>query len=410
MKQKEKMFGAHRFPAPTHDDMKRVADLINKAKRPIIYAGQGIIQAAGGKGHEILKAFAEKGNIPVTTTLQGLGGFDETHTLSLHMLGMHGSYYANQAMQHADVIIALGARFDDRVTGKLSEFAPAAKKAEAQGKGGIIHFEISPKQINKVVKPTEALLGDVGENLSQVLPLINFEKRSEWHSQISDWKTKNPFNYKEDEILLKSKGMKNILPQKVIEELYRQTQHLGENLVITTGVGQHQMWAAQYMRWRFPRTWITSGGSGTMGFGVPAAIGAKVGCPHKTVIDIDGDASFAMTGMELLTARQFNIPVKVLILNNHFQGMVRTWQSKFYNSRFSATEMVNPCFAEMARAMGITGIRLDKEEDLPNKIAEFLACKGPVILDAQVEKDLGVYPMVPAGRALHDMFLGPNDF
>ncbi|KAI9033350.1 DHS-like NAD/FAD-binding domain-containing protein [Hyaloraphidium curvatum] len=313
------------------ESLERAARLVNIAKRPIIYAGQGML--ASPEGPKLLKEFAERANIPVTTTLMGMGAFDELNPLSLHMLGMHGSAYANLAMQTADLIIALGARFDDRVTGNLSKFAPAAKAAAAEGRGGIIQFEIMPKNINKVVKATESIEGDVVTNLELMLPLVKTQPRKEWFAQLDAWKTKYPFSYN------KAEPGKALKPQTVIEELDKQTRDIKDKVIITTGVGQHQMWAAQFFRWRFPRTFITSGGLGTMGYGVPSAIGAKVACPDKIVIDIDGDASFSMTAMEMMTARQFNIGAKILILNNDFQGMVKQWQDLFYEQRYSGTQM-----------------------------------------------------------------------
>ena len=301
-----------------HASIKQAADLINQAKRPVIYAGNGILSSP--LGPKLLKQIANEGNIPVTTTLQGLGAFDELDEKSLHMLGMHGSAYANLAMQQADVIIALGARFDDRVTGKVDTFAPAARAAALQGRGGIIHFEIMPKNVNKIIEANIPVLGDVVSGMAVLAPLIKGQPRTEWFSDIREWKARYPFTFR------KSAAGAPMKPQEVIEELDRQTAHMKDNVVISTGVGQHQMWAAQHFRWRTPLSMVTSGGLGTMGFGLPAAIGAKVGAPEKTVVDIDGDASFSMTAMELQTASQFGIGVKVLVLNNEFQGMVQQWQ------------------------------------------------------------------------------------
>ncbi|KAG6835963.1 Acetolactate synthase, mitochondrial [Arthromyces matolae] len=254
--------------------IQQAADLINQAQRPVIYAGNGVLSSP--LGPVLLRKLAQEGNIPVTTTLQGLGAFDETDDRSLHMLGMHGSAYANFAMQEADVIIALGARFDDRVTGKLDTFAPTAKAAAAQGRGGIIHFEIMPKNINKVVEASIPVLGDVVANMATLVPLIKSSPREEWFKDIQHWKKTYPFTY---EPTAKGEKMK---PQEVIEELNRQTENRKEDIVVSTGVGQHQMWAAQFFRWRHPQTLVTSGGLGTMGFGLPAAIGAKVAAPEKT--------------------------------------------------------------------------------------------------------------------------------
>ncbi|CAE6432695.1 unnamed protein product, partial [Rhizoctonia solani] len=272
--------------SPAIDDvdmgnLEHAAALINQAKRPIIYAGNGVLNST--RGPELLARLASEGNIPVTTTLQGLGAFDELDDRSLHMLGMHGSAYANLAMQTADVIIALGARFDDRVTGKVDTFAPAARAAAAQNRGGIIHFEIQPKNINKVVDASISILGDVTHNLGALVPLIKSSPREHWFQDIKEWKAKYPFTYDKS-----VPGKTKMKPQEVIEELNAQTKHKKNDVIISTGVGQHQMWAAQFFRWRLPRSMVTSGGLGTMGFGLPAAIGAKVAAPHKTVIDVDG--------------------------------------------------------------------------------------------------------------------------
>ncbi|KAI8808766.1 acetolactate synthase [Cladochytrium replicatum] len=382
------------------------ARLINNAKKPLLYVGQGIMMHHDGP--RLLKELAHKARLPVTTTLQGLGAFDELDELSLHMLGMHGSAYANLAMQTADVIVALGARFDDRVTLNLKKFAPTAREAGQHGKGGIIHFDILPKQINKVVKANVAVVGDVTENLQHLLPLIRSNSstdaidRSEWLDTLRDWKEKYPFTY------IPSVSGEKLKPLEVLEELNRQCAPIKDKVIITTGVGQHQMWAAQYFRWRHPRTFITSGGLGTMGYGLPSAIGAKVGSPDKIVIDIDGDASLSMTAMELMTARQFNIPVKILLLNNDFQGMVKQWQDLFYEKRYSGTVMRNPDFVKFAESMSCEGLRVQTKEQLPGVIEQFLKAEGPVILEAIVEKNEHVYPMVPAGKGLHEMELGDN--
>ncbi|KAF8843658.1 acetolactate synthase [Paxillus ammoniavirescens] len=393
-------------PIASSTDMvliQQAASLINQAQRPIIYAGNGVLSSS--LGPKLLAQLAEQGNIPVTTTLQGLGAFDETSPKSLHMLGMHGSAYANLAMQQADLIIALGARFDDRVTGKVSSFAPAARAAAAQGRGGIIHFEIQAKNVNKVVDASIPILGDVVPNLAALVPLIRSSPRKEWFADIKEWKEKYPFTY------TKTSGPDaRIKPQEVIEELDRQTAHRKEDIVVTTGVGQHQMWAAQHFRWRTPRSMVTSGGLGTMGFGLPSAIGAKVAAPHKTVVDIDGDASFSMTAMELATASQFDIGVKVLVLNNEFQGMVLQWQDLFYDARYSHTRMTNPDFVLLAKAMGVHAIRCSSVDDLPAKMKEFLEYDGskPILMECVVERNEHVYPMVPAGKALHEQVLHPT--
>ena len=378
--------------------IQRVAKLINIAKKPVIYAGQGMI--AVPEGPRLLKELADKASIPVTTTLQGLGGFDELDNKSLHMLGMHGSPYANMAIQEADLVIALGARFDDRVTGKPSTFAPQAKAAEAEGRGGIIHFEIMPKNINKVIQATEAVEGDVAANLALLLPHIESRpSRPEWFSQINDWKTRLPFNYEKET----PDGL--IKPQTVIEKLSILTENMKDRTIITTGVGQHQMWAAQHFRWRHPRTMITSGGLGTMGYGLPAAIGAKVARPDCLVVDIDGDASFNMTLTELSTAAQFNIGVKIIILNNEEQGMVTQWQSLFYEDRFAHTHQRNPDFIKLGDAMGVQARRCIAPNNVEDSLKWLIESDGPALLEVVTDKKVPVLPMVPAGKALHEFLV-----
>jgi len=385
-------------PLNPNQNIERAAKLINNAKRPIIYAGAGLLNHPDGP--KILNELVEKANIPVTTTLQGLGVYDEEKPLALHMLGMHGSVYANLAIQKADVILALGARFDDRVTGNIPKFAPMAKKAALEKRGGIIHFEIMAKNIDKVVKATEAITGDVTENLKIMMPMIKRQKRTKWIDTVMNWKKKYPFTYKESE------PGKPIKPQEVIEELNRQLKDKKDNVIICTGVGQHQMWTAQYYRWRTPHSLISSGGLGTMGFGLPSCIGAKIAQPDKMVIDIDGDSSFSMTLTELATVRQHQLGIKILILNNSFQGMVKQWQDLFFGARHSGTTMTNPDFITIAKGMNIKGMRCRDKRDLPNKIKEFIETDKPVLLEICVDKDEHVLPMVPAGNGLDEMELG----
>ena len=378
--------------------IKRSADLINISKKPVIYAGQGMVSTP--EGPKLLKELADKASIPVTTTLQGLGAFDELDDKSLHMLGMHGSAYANMAIQEADLIIALGARFDDRITGNLSKFAPAAKAAAAEGRGGIIHFEIMPKNINKVVQATEAVEGDVITNLAQLIPHINAcPERPEWFGQISDWKQRFPWAYEKEGV----NG--RIKPQTVMATLSKLTEPMKQNTVITTGVGQHQMWAAQHYRWRHPRSMITSGGLGTMGYGLPAAIGAKVARPDALVIDIDGDASFSMTLTELSTAAEFNIGVKIVVLNNEEQGMVTQWQTLFFEDRFSHTHQRNADFVKLGHAMGIQADRVAKPDELEKKLKWLLETDGPALLEVVTDQKVPVLPMVPSGCALHEFLV-----
>ncbi len=374
----------HAVTHPEHEKQAQdAAELINRAQRPVLYVGGGAIIAGA---HEAVRRVADKSNIPVTTTLLGLGAFDEHDPKSLYMLGMHGSAYANYAVQECDCLIAVGARFDDRVTGNLATFAPKAK---------IIHIDIDPSSIGKNVDVDCTVVGDARVSLELMLPHIEHRDRKEWFTQVNAWKKRYPFKYFDD--------TKNTKPQYVIEELHRQTN--GE-AIITTGVGQHQMWAAQFYRWRFPRQMITSGGLGTMGYGLPSAMGAQLGCPGKIVIDIDGDASFCMTMFELPTIAQYNIPVKIAILNNDFQGMVKQWQDLFYARRYSQSAMKNPNFAAMAEACGIRGIRCDHKEDVPKTVEAMLNHKGPVVVDFYVEPNEHVYPMVPSGKGLHEMELG----
>lgn len=385
----------------TLQSIEETARLVNMAQRPVIYAGQGVL--ATPEGPPLLKEFADKASIPVTTSLQGLGAFDETDPKALHMLGLHGSGYANMAMQHADLIVALGARFDDRVTGSIPKFAPEARLAASENRGGIVHFDISPKNINKVVEATVPVIGDCAENLRLLMPLVDHHQRPEWLAQIKAWKEKYPF------LAVGQSGRHDmILPQTFIERLSDAVNPIKDRTIITTGVGQHQMWVAQHFRWRYPRTMITSGGLGTMGYGLPAAIGAKAARPDALVIDIDGDASFNMTLSELLTASHFGIDVKVIVLNNEEQGMVTHLQTIYYNKRFSHSHNKNPEFVETARAMGLQADCCARSEEMDDKLKWLLESEGPALLEVKVTKKALSLPMVPAGRGL-DEFLFYTD-
>lgn len=377
--------------------IKRAAKLINIAQRSVLYVGQGII--ASPEGPKLLKELADKASIPVTTSLQGLGAFDEKDPKALHMLGLHGSGYANKAIQEADLIIALGARFDDRVTGHIPKFAPKARKAAEEERGGIIHFDISPKNINKVVDATEAVVGDCADNLQLLMPFIDRTERPDWLAQIAEWKTHFAFSaYPQGDAY----GL--VQPQAFIERLSELVDPVKDRTIITTGVGQHQMWTAQHFRWQYPRTIITSGGLGTMGYGLPAAIGAKLARPDALVIDIDGDASFNMTLNELLTASQFNIGVKTIVLNNEEQGMVTHLQSVYYNDRFCHSHHRNPDFVEAARAMGVQAERCSNATETDEKLKWLLEIDGPALLEVMITQKAISLPMVPAGRGL-DEFL-----
>jgi acetolactate synthase-1/2/3 large subunit len=377
---------------PTYEghpgQIKRCLEMLATAERPVLYIGGGVILS--GAAPEIRK-LAEAENIPVTMTLMGLGGFPGSHRLSLGMLGMHGTYWANLAVTECDFLIGIGARFDDRVTGKVNEFAPLAKK---------VHIDIDPTSISKSVKVHFPIVGDAKHVLQQLLadaPRPRAEvaqARQKWLKRIAEWKKDKPLSYRSG---------KMIKPQAVVEALCRATK--GE-AIITTEVGQNQMWTALFYEFNHPRQLITSGGLGTMGFGLPAAIGAQAAFPGKTVIDIAGDGSIQMNIQELATAVQHKLPVKVAILNNGFLGMVRQWQKLFYGGRYSHSRMdVSPDFVKLAEAYGATGLRAKRPEEVEPVIAKALKTKGPVIMDFVVEPEEDVSPMVPAGEAINKMIL-----
>ncbi len=362
--------------------IKKAAKLIAKAKKPVIYVGGGAITS--GASLEI-KELAEKISAPVTMTLMGLGAFPMTHELSLGMLGMHGTAYANHATMESDLILAIGARFDDRVTGRLDAFAPNAK---------VIHIDIDPTSISKNVNVDIPIVGDAKNILGQLLETIEKPDTDEWLKTINHWKKAHPLRYKEEG---------KIKPQYVIEQIYEATK--GE-AIITTEVGQNQMWACQWYKYTQPRTFISSGGLGTMGFGFPAAIGAKVGRPEKIVFDIAGDGSIQMNIQELATAVYEKIPVKVAILNNGFLGMVRQWQELFYKKRYSYTTLFNPDFVKLAESYGAVGIRVTKKEEVRPAIEKAIEIDNVVFLDFKIEEEENVYPMVPAGEAINKMLGG----
>ncbi len=363
--------------------IKKAAKLISSAKKPILYVGGGIITSAA---HKELKELTEKIQTPVTMTLMGLGGFPGTHDLSLGMLGMHGTAYANHAIMDADLIVAVGARFDDRVTGRLDAFAPGAK---------IIHIDIDPSSISKNVRVDVPIVGDAKNILGQLCEEIKkAPDTSDWLKTVESWKKKHPLAYKDDG---------KIKPQYVIEQIYEATKG---DAIITTEVGQNQMWACQWYKYDRPRTFISSGGLGTMGFGFPAAMGAKVGCPEKQVFDIAGDGSIQMNIQELATCVANKINVKVAILNNGYLGMVRQWQELFYKKRYSYTTLYNPDFVKLAESYGAVGIRVTKKEDVRPAIEKALAIDNTVFIDFHVEPEENVYPMVPAGEAINRMIGG----
>jgi acetolactate synthase-1/2/3 large subunit len=363
--------------------IKRAARLIQESSRPVIYAGGGVISSGA---HRELRTLAEKTGIPVTTTLMGLGGFPTNHPLSLGMLGMHGTKYANLVMIHCDLIIAIGARFDDRITGKLDEFAPHAK---------IIHIDIDPSAISKNIEVDIPIVGDAAHVLKELNKVVKAPKIDEWKRQVEEWKEKHPLTYKMEG------GLK---PQYVVEKIYEVTNG---KAIITTEVGQNQMWAAQYYQYTEPRSFLSSGGLGTMGYGFPAAIGAQVGNPDRVVFDIAGDGSFQMNIQELATAVENNLPVNVAILNNQYLGMVRQWQELFFNKRYAHTALGEiPDFVKVAEAYGATGILVEEAKDVVSALKEAIRTKGPVVLDFRIVKEENVFPMVPAGAALTQMIEG----
>jgi len=385
------------------NQIKKAVDLIMHSKKPIIYAGGGVILSNASKE---LIAFAEKTGIPVTLTLLGLGAFPSEHPLCLDMLGMHGTKYANIAINESDLIIAIGARFDDRVTGKLDEFAPNAK---------IIHIDIDPSSIGKSIEVDIPIVGDARLVLKELIKYVKYCDIDEWRNYVKELKAKYPLTYKKSDKVIK--------PQYVIEKLYEVTNG---DAIIVTEVGQHQMWAAQYYKYKRPRQLLSSGGLGTMGYGFPAAIGAKVANPDALVIDIAGDGSIQMNIQELATVSSYEIPVKIVILNNMYLGMVRQWQELFFNKRYSGTclnrkkscpancpgpgdwcpEMV-PNFEKLADAYNIKGYTVDNPKDVEVVLKEAIKIDKPVIIDFRVEKEENVFPMVPAGQPISMMLEHP---
>ena len=372
--------GFQRQVSPDDLAISAALDLIEDSTRPLLYAGGGVISAGA---HQTLEAIASRHQLPITTTLMGKGAFDERNDLSVGMLGMHGTAYANFAVTECDLLIAIGARFDDRVTGKLDTFAPSAK---------VIHFEVDPAEINKNRVADVPVLGDLGLSLERLLQLSKQRKikpnTAEWLSQINSWKKQYPLT------IPPNSG--EIYPQEVL----LQVRDLAPNAYITTDVGQHQMWAAQYLR-NGPRQWISSAGLGTMGFGMPAAIGVQIALPNKQVICIAGDASILMNIQELGTISQYQLNTKIIIINNHWQGMVRQWQESFYEERYSATDMTKgePNFIELAKSFGIQGLLIKDRSELKEKLSSAFFNEGPMLIDIHVRRDENCYPMVPPGKS-----------
>ena len=365
---------------------------ILNAQRPVVYAGGGIANSGAG---ESLRQFAEALRLPVAPTLMGLGGFPSSHPLCLGMLGMHGTYTANMAVAECDLLLALGVRFDDRVTGKLATFAPQAR---------VIHVDIDPANIGKNVAPSLALAADVKQALQEFLRLAteqdhqlkqSIASRSLWWDRIRAWQRSQPLRFSGSQMQIK--------PQAVVHELHRLTKG---NAIITTDVGQHQMWMAQFYPFTKTRQLITSGGLGTMGFGLPAAIGAKLACPSELVVAVVGDGGFQMTNQELATAIQYEIPVKVVVMNNGYLGMVRQWQEMFYDRTYSEVDIsVAPDFVKLAEAYGAAGFRAERPDELPDALAAALNYKGVAVIDIAVSKEENVFPIVPAGANARDMIV-----
>jgi len=367
--------------------IREAARVIAAAERPVIYAGGGVVIA---EASEELREMAGYSNIPVTTTLTGKGCFPEDHHLSMGMLGMHGTQYANYAVSKTDLLIAVGARFDDRVTGRLSDFAPEAT---------FIHIDLDPAEISKnvaidvpIVGDAKAVLAALTEELKKLE--LSPDRHLPWMKQVEDWKKKHP-------LVVRDSTDGCIMPEAAVRKIWEITE--GE-AIVTTEVGQNQMWAAQHYLAKHPRHFITSGGLGTMGFGFPAAIGAQVACPDKLVIDIAGDGSFQMTLQELATVVQCNLPVKVCVLNNHYLGMVRQWQELFWNKHYSHTCMDGqPDFVKLAEAYGAEGHRAERPEELEEVLRTAFSSDRPAVIDIQVDREANVFPMIPAGGSVHDM-------
>ncbi len=386
------------------NQIKKAAATIERAKKPLLYCGGGVI--ASGAAPELLK-LAEMCQTPVTTTLLGLGGFPETHPLALKMLGMHGTQYANYAVQETDLIIAVGARFDDRVTGKLDEFAPNAR-------GNIIHIDIDPTAISKNIPVSIPIVGDCKKILAELLKVVKPKKHPAWFKQIQEWKAKYPLTYKRDDDKLR--------PQFIVEQIYQVTKG---DAIIVTEVGQNQMWAAHYFQYTKPRTFLSSGGLGTMGYGFPAAIGAQVANPDRIVVDIAGDGSIQMNIQELATAVVNNLPVNIVILNNGYLGMVRQWQELFYNREYAYTNLMRdvsktddweclkkdptffiPDFVKLAEAYNALGIRVTEKKGVLPALERAFSTPRTAVIEFLIEREENVFPMIPGGASVKQMMGG----
>jgi len=381
-------------------DIDQLINLMSKASRPVFYTGGGVINS-GPKASELLRELVSITGFPITSTLQGLGAYPGDDNQFLGMLGMHGTYEANNAMHDCDLLINIGARFDDRITGKIDEFSPKSKK---------VHIDIDPSSINKIVKVDLSIVGDVSEVIQSTTKTLkkknlnleksNKQKISKWWQKIEKWRTKQSLNFINSDTIIK--------PQHAVKRLYELTKD--QDTYITTEVGQHQMWAAQHYKFNKPNRWMTSGGLGTMGYGLPAAVGVQVAHPKKLVVDIAGEASILMTMQEISTAVQYNLPIKIFILNNQYMGMVRQWQELLHEKNYSESySEALPDFVKLAEAYGCVGIRAKNPDELDEKIIEMINTNRPVIFDCHVDQDENCFPMIPSGKPHNQMLLGPKD-
>ena len=397
---KQKKLNGKKHNHFSQKDIDELIKLMSKSSKPIFYTGGGVVNS-GPKASALLRELVNTTGFPITSTLQGLGAYPGEDNQFLGMLGMHGSYEANNAMHDCDLMINIGARFDDRITGKIDEFSPKSKK---------VHIDIDPSSINKIVKVNLAIVGDVAEVITSTIKTIkkvkpnfaksNKQKISKWWEKIEKWRSIKSFDF--------VNSTESIKPQYAVQRLYELTKN--KDTYITTEVGQHQMWAAQHYKFDKPNRWMTSGGLGTMGYGLPAAVGVQVAHPNKLVIDIAGEASVLMTMQEMSTAVQYSLPIKIFILNNEYMGMVRQWQELLHDKNYSESYTAAlPDFVKLAEAYGCVGIRATKPEELDDKIIEMINTDRPVIFDCLVDKEENCFPMIPSGKPHNQMLLGPKD-